>query len=88
MAVAVIVAAAVPLPMASPRARAWIQPSELTDNEQQIVAMVRDGSTNREIAAALYLSVKAVESQLTRLYRRFNVRNRTQLLRAVDPRSH
>ena len=27
--------------------------------------MVRDGSTNREIAAALYLSVKAVESQLT-----------------------
>ena len=60
------------------------QPSELTDNEQQIVAMVRDGSTNREIAAALYLRVKAVESQLTRLYRRFGVANRTQLLRTVD----
>ncbi|GAA1557457.1 LuxR family transcriptional regulator [Kribbella sancticallisti] len=60
------------------------QPSELTDNELQIVAMVRDGSTNREIAAALYLSVKAVESQLTRLYRRFGVANRTQLLRTVD----
>jgi len=59
-------------------------PSELTDNEQQIVSMVRDGSTNREIAAALYLSVKAVESQLTRLYRRFGVANRTQLLRMVD----
>lgn len=59
-------------------------PSELTDNELQIVAMVRDGSTNREIAAALYLSVKAVESQLTRLYRRFGVANRTQLLRTVD----
>jgi DNA-binding CsgD family transcriptional regulator/DNA polymerase III delta prime subunit len=60
------------------------QPSELTDNELQIVAMVRDGSTNREIAAALYLSVKAVESQLTRLYRRFGVANRTQLLRTVE----
>lgn len=60
------------------------QPSELSDNELQIVAMVRDGSTNREIAAALYLSVKAVESQLTRLYRRFGVANRTQLLRMVD----
>ncbi|GAA1150436.1 LuxR family transcriptional regulator [Kribbella jejuensis] len=60
------------------------QPSELTDNEQQIVSMVRDGSTNREIAAALYLSVKAVESQLTRLYRRFGVANRTQLLRMVE----
>jgi DNA-binding CsgD family transcriptional regulator/DNA polymerase III delta prime subunit len=60
------------------------QPSELTDNELQIVSMVRDGATNREIAAALYLSVKAVESQLTRLYRRFGVVNRTQLLRTVD----
>ncbi|MEV4263177.1 AAA family ATPase [Kribbella sp. NPDC049584] len=64
------------------------QPSELTDNEQQIVSMVRDGSTNREIAAALYLSVKAVESQLTRLYRRFGVANRTQLLRMVDRPGH
>ncbi|HZX07406.1 helix-turn-helix transcriptional regulator [Kribbella sp.] len=64
------------------------QPSELTDNEQQIVSMVRDGSTNREIAAALYLSVKAVESQLTRLYRRFGVANRTQLLRTVDRPGH
>ncbi|GAA3587499.1 helix-turn-helix transcriptional regulator [Kribbella ginsengisoli] len=64
------------------------QPSELTDNELQIVAMVRDGSTNREIAAALYLSVKAVESQLTRLYRRFGVANRTQLLRTVDRNGH
>jgi len=60
------------------------QPSELTDSELQIVAMVQDGLTNREIAAALYLSVKAVESQLTRLYRRFGVANRTQLLRMVD----
>jgi DNA-binding CsgD family transcriptional regulator len=60
------------------------QPSELTDSERQIIAMVRDGSTNREIAAALYLSVKAVESQLTRLYRRLGVANRTQLLRMVD----
>lgn len=59
-------------------------PSELTGNELQIVEMVRDGSTNREIAAALYLSVKAVESQLTRLYRRFGVANRTQLLRTVE----
>jgi DNA-binding CsgD family transcriptional regulator len=62
------------------------EPLELTDNELQIVNMVRDGSTNREIAAALYLSVKAVESQLTRLYRRFGVANRTQLLRMVDQR--
>ncbi|HZO65530.1 MAG TPA: AAA family ATPase [Kribbellaceae bacterium] len=62
--------------------------AELSDAERTIVEMLHSGATNREIAGALYLSVKAVESQLTRLYRRFNVRNRTQLLRAVDPRTH
>jgi DNA-binding NarL/FixJ family response regulator len=50
------------------------------------VEMLHSGATNREIAGALYLSVKAVESQLTRLYRRYGVRNRTHLLRAVDGR--
>ncbi len=58
--------------------------AELTDAERTIVEMLHSGATNREIAGALYLSVKAVESQLTRLYRRYGVRNRTQLLRAVD----
>ncbi len=60
--------------------------AELTDAERTIVEMLHSGATNREIAGALYLSVKAVESQLTRLYRRYGVRNRTQLLRAVDGR--
>ena len=57
--------------------------AELTDAERTIVEMLHNGATNREIAGSLYLSVKAVESQLTRLYRRYGVRNRTQLLRAV-----
>jgi DNA-binding CsgD family transcriptional regulator len=59
--------------------------AELTDAERTIVEMLHNGATNREIAGSLYLSVKAVESQLTRLYRRYGVRNRTQLLRAVGP---
>jgi DNA-binding CsgD family transcriptional regulator/KaiC/GvpD/RAD55 family RecA-like ATPase len=57
---------------------------ELSDTEQRIVELVRAGATNREIAGTLFLSVKAVEANLTRLYRRLGVRNRTQLVRALD----
>ncbi|MGH3746734.1 MAG: AAA family ATPase [Micromonosporaceae bacterium] len=56
----------------------------LSDTEQRIVELVKGGATNREIAGTLFLSVKAVEANLTRLYRRLGVRNRTQLVRALD----
>jgi DNA-binding CsgD family transcriptional regulator len=55
----------------------------LSETEQRIVDLVRRGCTNREIARATFLSVKAIEANLTRLYRRFGVRNRDQLSRAV-----
>ena len=55
----------------------------LTSTELRIAGMVRDGASNREIAARLYLSVKTVESTLTRVYRKLGVRSRTQLLSAL-----
>jgi len=56
----------------------------LSDSERRIVELVRQGATNREIARATYLSVKAVEANLTRLYRRFGVRTRDQLTKILD----
>jgi DNA-binding CsgD family transcriptional regulator len=56
----------------------------LSDTERRIVELVRAGATNREIARSLFLSIKAVEANLTRLYRRLGVRNRAQLARALD----
>jgi DNA-binding CsgD family transcriptional regulator len=56
----------------------------LSETERRIVELVRGGATNREIARALFLSIKAVEANLTRLYRRLNVRNRAQLARVLD----
>ncbi len=56
----------------------------LSDSERRIVELLRQGSTNREIARATYLSVKAVEANLTRLYRRFGVRTRDQLAKLLD----
>jgi DNA-binding CsgD family transcriptional regulator/energy-coupling factor transporter ATP-binding protein EcfA2 len=55
----------------------------LSVTERRIVDLVRRGATNREIARATFLSIKAVEANLTRLYRRFGVRNREQLGRAL-----
>lgn len=44
-----------------------------------MAALVLDGASNREVATALFLSVKTVESMLTRIYRKLGVRSRTQL---------
>lgn len=52
---------------------------ELTEAEARVAALVLDGASNREVATALFLSVKTVESMLTRIYRKLGVRSRTQL---------
>jgi DNA-binding CsgD family transcriptional regulator len=51
----------------------------LTATEAGIASMVREGASNREIAARMFLSVKTVEAALTRVYRKLGVRSRTQL---------
>jgi len=51
----------------------------LSVTEARIATMVREGASNREIAARMFLSVKTVEATLTRIYRKLGVRSRTQL---------
>jgi DNA-binding CsgD family transcriptional regulator/tetratricopeptide (TPR) repeat protein len=55
-----------------------------TVTESRIAAMVREGASNREIAARMFLSVKTVEATLTRMYRKLGVRSRTQLSSKLD----
>jgi ATP/maltotriose-dependent transcriptional regulator MalT len=52
-----------------------------SDLERRLLDLVRSGASNRTIAATLHLSVKAVEANLTRLYRRFGVSGRAELNR-------
>ncbi|MDI1466236.1 helix-turn-helix transcriptional regulator [Catellatospora sp. KI3] len=52
---------------------------QLTETESRIVELAAAGASNREIATALFLSVKTVEAALTRVYRRAGIRSRTQL---------
>jgi DNA-binding CsgD family transcriptional regulator len=52
---------------------------ELTAVEQRIADLVGVGQTNREVAAALFVSVRTVESHLGRIYRKLGLRSRTEL---------
>jgi len=53
----------------------------ITPRQREILKMVAMGHTNREIAAALDISVRTVEVHRFNLMRRLNVRNVAQLLR-------
>lgn len=46
--------------------------------------LVREGASNQEAAAKLYLSVKTVEARLTRIYQKLDVRSRAQLATALN----
>jgi DNA-binding NarL/FixJ family response regulator len=58
---------------------------ELTASEQRVAALVAEGRTNKEVAAALVVSVHTVESALTQVYRKLDVRSRTELARRLPP---
>ncbi|WP_212831559.1 AAA family ATPase [Catellatospora sp. TT07R-123] len=58
--------------------------TDLSDADRRLLELLRSGATNRAIAGAMHLSVKAVEANLTRLYRRYGVPNRAALLRVTD----
>jgi DNA-binding CsgD family transcriptional regulator len=51
----------------------------LTAGEQRIAELVAEGRSNKEIAAALFLSVNTVESTLSRAYSKLGIRSRTEL---------
>ncbi|MFM7685053.1 MAG: AAA family ATPase [Actinomycetota bacterium] len=56
--------------------------NDLTPTEQQIVDLVVAGRSNAEIATALVVSLRTVESNLTRVYRKLGVKSRTALAAA------
>jgi len=56
-------------------------PEKLTPQELQIALQVAEGRTNRDVAAALFLSPKTVEFHLTRVYRKLSIHSRAELVR-------
>jgi DNA-binding CsgD family transcriptional regulator/Cdc6-like AAA superfamily ATPase len=56
-------------------------PGELTPTETSVAELVAGGHTNREVAAALFISQRTVETNVTRIYQKLGLRSRTELAR-------
>ncbi len=54
-------------------------PATLSNREREVADHVARGETNREVAAALFLSEKTIESHLARIYDKLGVNSRTAL---------
>ena len=55
----------------------------LSATESEITRLVASGRTNNEVVAALHLSARTVEWNLSKLYRKLGVRSRTELASAL-----
>jgi DNA-binding CsgD family transcriptional regulator len=61
-----------------------IQVDAHTPSERRIADLAAAGASNTEIAQALFLTVKTVESHLTHAYRKLDIGRRSQLAEALD----
>ncbi len=52
---------------------------EISDKEYEIITLVADGLSNKEIASQLYLSEGTVRNYLSTILEKLNLRDRTQL---------
>ena len=53
--------------------------AELSDAERRVASLAAQGHTNRQIATKLFITVSTVEQHLTHVYRKLNVKRRTDL---------
>jgi DNA-binding CsgD family transcriptional regulator len=61
-------------------------PGVLTPAEERVAALVAVGKTNKEVAAALYLSDRTVEGHLARIFGKLGIRQRTEVAGALQRR--
>ena len=56
----------------------------LTDREREVLDLIARGSTNREIAGALFLSPHTVKEHTSSLYRKLRARNRAEAVQKAQ----
>jgi len=61
--------------------------SRLTAQQRQIAELVASGATNREIAAALFVSTRTVDYHVRNILARLGLRSRIDLARLLAPAS-
>lgn len=58
--------------------------SPLSEREEEVLALIADGSTNKEIAARLHLSPHTIKEHTSAIYRKLGVRNRAEATRQAQ----
>ncbi|MDQ4048971.1 MAG: helix-turn-helix transcriptional regulator [Actinomycetota bacterium] len=56
----------------------------LTASERRVARMAAEGMANREIAQALFVTLKTVEMHLTRAYQKLDIEARAELRDALE----
>jgi DNA-binding CsgD family transcriptional regulator len=67
-------------------ARADVVPTHdlsLTPSERRVAELAASGMTNKDVAAALFISPKTVEANLVRIYRKLGINSRAELGRMI-----
>ena len=55
------------------------RPGDLTATEERVAMLAASGLTNREVAAAAFVSQKTVEANVARIYRKLGIQSRAEL---------
>ena len=55
----------------------------LSETELRVARLVAEGRTNKEVAAELFVSVRAVEANLSKIYAKLGIESRTELARRI-----
>lgn len=58
--------------------------SELSEREREVLDLVAEGATNREIAGRLFLSPHTVKEHTSAVYRKLGVRNRAEAVQRAQ----
>jgi DNA-binding NarL/FixJ family response regulator len=60
---------------------------ELTETERRLAELVAEGRSNKEVAAALFVTPKTVSTQLSRIYAKLGIHSRAELVRRLIEQS-
>ena len=52
-------------------------PDGLTPREVEILCLLGDGFSNRQLAEHLYISIRTIERHITNIYRKIDIHNRS-----------
>jgi DNA-binding CsgD family transcriptional regulator/predicted negative regulator of RcsB-dependent stress response len=69
---------------ARPRRELLTGPRSLTASERRVARLAAQGLTNREVAQALFVSLRTVETHLTHAFQKLGIDSRNQLAEALE----